>query len=116
MTLLLQTDLPNLLHRGKVRDTYRLSGDDLLLVATDRVSAFDVVLPAGIPDKGQLFFLFSVAQIKLPPFYQVDVSPCHHKTLSMIRGIPVVPGVGSSARNAGNPGLPVAACHISKTC
>ncbi|MCL0095286.1 phosphoribosylaminoimidazolesuccinocarboxamide synthase [Dehalococcoidia bacterium] len=52
MALLLQTDLPNLLYRGKVRDTYRLSRDEFLLVATDRVSAFDVVLPTGIPDKG----------------------------------------------------------------
>ncbi len=43
-------DLP--LHsRGKVRDIYDL-GDKLLIVATDRVSAFDVVLPTGIPDKG----------------------------------------------------------------
>ena len=43
-------DLP--LHsRGKVRDIYDL-GDQLLIVATDRVSAFDVVLPTGIPDKG----------------------------------------------------------------
>jgi phosphoribosylaminoimidazole-succinocarboxamide synthase len=37
--------------RGKVRDTYDL-GDRLLIVATDRISAFDVVLPCGIPDKG----------------------------------------------------------------
>lgn len=37
--------------RGKVRDTY-VVGDKLLMVATDRVSAFDVVLPTGIPDKG----------------------------------------------------------------
>lgn len=50
---LLSTDLPDveLIHRGKVRDVYRV-GDDLLLVATDRVSAFDVVLPGGIPAKG----------------------------------------------------------------
>ncbi len=38
-----------LARRGKVRDIYELSGDRLLLVATDRVSAFDVVLPNGIP-------------------------------------------------------------------
>ncbi len=38
--------------RGKVRDTYRLSEDELLIVATDRLSAFDVVLPTPIPDKG----------------------------------------------------------------
>lgn len=37
--------------KGKVRDTYKL-GDKLLIVATDRISAFDVVLPKGIPDKG----------------------------------------------------------------
>jgi len=48
---LLETHLPNLYARGKVRDTYDL-GDRLLMVATDRISAFDVVLPNGIPDKG----------------------------------------------------------------
>lgn len=48
---LLQTTLPRLFSRGKVRDTYDL-GDRLLMVATDRVSAFDVVLPTGIPEKG----------------------------------------------------------------
>src|SRR4030065_1881477 len=37
--------------RGKVRDTYDL-GDKLLIIATDRLSAFDVVLPSPIPDKG----------------------------------------------------------------
>ena len=45
-----QTGLP-LVRRGKVRETYDL-GDRLLMVATDRVSIFDVVLPTGIPDKG----------------------------------------------------------------
>ena len=49
---LLDTDLPlTLFVRGKVRDSYDL-GDRLLIVATDRISAFDVVLPVGIPDKG----------------------------------------------------------------
>ena len=46
------TDLPGLIHRGKVRDTYELDKDTMLLVATDRISAFDVVLPTGIPRKG----------------------------------------------------------------
>ncbi|PYU17964.1 MAG: phosphoribosylaminoimidazolesuccinocarboxamide synthase, partial [Acidobacteria bacterium] len=48
-----ETNFPDLklLSRGKVRDLYEL-GDDLLLVATDRLSAFDVVLPTPIPDKG----------------------------------------------------------------
>ena len=47
-----ETNLPNLLHRGKVRDTYDLGGGYLLMVATDRISAFDVVLPTAIPQKG----------------------------------------------------------------
>lgn len=55
----LQTDLPLPLYgRGKVRDTYDL-GDQLLIVATDRISAFDVVLPTGIPHKGQVLTAFS---------------------------------------------------------
>jgi phosphoribosylaminoimidazole-succinocarboxamide synthase len=50
--VLLNTDLPiPLFFRGKVRDTYEL-GDRLLIIATDRISAFDVVLPSGIPNKG----------------------------------------------------------------
>ncbi len=53
MKLLLETNLPNLYYRGKVRDTYDL-GDRLLIVATDRISAFDFVLPNGIPDKGMV--------------------------------------------------------------
>jgi phosphoribosylaminoimidazole-succinocarboxamide synthase len=52
---LLQTQLDGLtLHRrGKVRDVYEI-GDDLLIVATDRISAFDYVLGSGIPDKGKV--------------------------------------------------------------
>jgi len=52
--------------RGKVRDIYDL-GDKLLIVVTDRVSAFDVVLPTGIPDKGKVLnqlSLFWFAQMK----------------------------------------------------
>ena len=44
---------PQLLHSGKVRDVYDL-GDRLLIVATDRISAFDYVLGSGIPDKGKV--------------------------------------------------------------
>ena len=50
--MIIETQLQNLLHRGKVRDTYDLGGGLLLMVATDRISAFDVVLPNGIPNKG----------------------------------------------------------------
>ncbi len=52
--VLLSTDLPfPVFRRGKVRDVYDL-GDTLLLVATDRISAFDCVMPQGIPDKGRI--------------------------------------------------------------
>ncbi|MBI4311024.1 MAG: phosphoribosylaminoimidazolesuccinocarboxamide synthase [Chloroflexi bacterium] len=54
MTTITTTSLPNLLHRGKVRDTYDLGGGLLLMVATDRISAFDVVLPTAIPEKGAI--------------------------------------------------------------
>src|ERR1700676_4573508 len=58
--------------RGKVRDIYDL-GDQLLLVATDRLSAFDVVLPTPIPDKGRVLN-------QLPPFWfdwSKDIIPNH---------------------------------------
>ena len=52
-SVILQTDFPDLqlMSRGKVRDIYDL-GDALLMVSTDRISAFDVILPNGISDKG----------------------------------------------------------------
>jgi len=56
---LLETPLPGILHRGKVRDTFDLGDNLLLMVATDRISAFDVVLPNGIPDKGRVLSLLS---------------------------------------------------------
>ena len=52
MTTIRETTLPNRLYQGKVRDTYDLGEGLLLMVATDRISAFDVVLPTGIPEKG----------------------------------------------------------------
>ena len=55
-TTLTQSDLPglDLLHRGKVRDVFDLGDGRLLMVATDRLSAFDVVLPDPIPGKGEM--------------------------------------------------------------
>jgi len=53
-TVLVNTNLTlPLFRRGKVRDVYGL-GDKLLIVSTDRISAFDVILPCGIPDKGKV--------------------------------------------------------------
>jgi phosphoribosylaminoimidazole-succinocarboxamide synthase len=66
-----QLDLP-LVARGKVRDIYDL-GDKLLIVATDRVSAFDVVLPTGIPDKGVVLTQLSAFWFELTG----DIVPNH---------------------------------------
>ncbi len=41
-------------YHGKVRDVYTINNDKLIMVATDRISAFDVILPKGIPYKGQI--------------------------------------------------------------
>ena len=67
--VILETDLPGipLVRRGKVRDLYDL-GEHFLIVATDRISAFDVVLPVGIPDKGKVLtqltsFWFNVLKV-----------------------------------------------------
>lgn len=60
-TVLLTTKLPDIkiLKQGKVRDIYDL-GETLLIVATDRISAFDVILPNGIPGKGEVLTKLSV--------------------------------------------------------
>jgi phosphoribosylaminoimidazole-succinocarboxamide synthase len=72
---LLQSDLPGVpVRRGKVRDVYDF-GDRLLVVATDRISAFDWVLPNGIPDKGRV-----LTQLSEMWFQRLDVS---HHLLSM---------------------------------
>ncbi|MEA3435733.1 MAG: phosphoribosylaminoimidazolesuccinocarboxamide synthase [Thermodesulfobacteriota bacterium] len=60
-TNVIKTDFPDLkiFKRGKVRDVYDL-GDTLLMVATDRISAFDVVMPDPIPDKGKILTQISL--------------------------------------------------------
>ncbi|MDA0262606.1 MAG: phosphoribosylaminoimidazolesuccinocarboxamide synthase [Chloroflexi bacterium] len=65
--------MPEILHRGKVRDTYGLGGGHLLMVATDRISAFDVVLPTGITDKGLVLNRISAFWFDLTK----DVVPNH---------------------------------------
>ncbi len=74
-SVLLQTDLPDLqLHAsGKVRDVYSISDQQLLFVATDRISAFDYILATGIPHKGRV-----LTQISLFWFdYLADIVPNH---------------------------------------
>ncbi len=62
--------------RGKVRDVYEVGEDQLLLVATDRLSAFDVVMMEGIPDKGRVLTQVSVFWFR---FFR-DVVPTHFIT------------------------------------
>ena len=65
----LETDFKdlNLLKRGKVRDIYDL-GDQLLMVASDRLSAFDVIMPDPIPDKGKILTQISLFWFKIMEF------------------------------------------------
>ena len=56
---MLRSDLPFPVRRGKVRDVYDV-GDALLIVASDRISAFDVIMPNGIPDKGRALTALSL--------------------------------------------------------
>ena len=77
MPIIIQTNLPGveLLARGKVRDVYAL-GDRLLIVATDRLSAFDYVLPTGIPNKGKVLTQLSVFWFD----FLGEVTPTHFLT------------------------------------
>lgn len=62
----LQTDLPGIkkIHQGKVRDIYEIEGN-LLLVATDRLSAFDVIMSRGIPGKGEMLTQLTLFWLEL---------------------------------------------------
>jgi len=108
-TVLSQSNLPglNLIHRGKVRDVYALSADELLIVASDRLSAFDVVLPDPIPGKGDMLtqisnFWFgrtshlvpnhltqkSVASV-LPPGVDVDLYSKRSVVTKRLKPVPI---------------------------
>src|ERR1700681_3280247 len=72
--MLLESDLKDyrLFARGKVRDVYE-DGDRLLIVATDRISAFDYILPTGIPEKGRVLTQMTLFWLE----YLKDVVPNH---------------------------------------
>ena len=80
MPALLESNVPGVsVRRGKVRDVYDL-GDKLLLVATDRISAFDWVMPSGIPDKGRILTQLSAFWFDLldvPSHCNLDRSRIH---------------------------------------
>jgi phosphoribosylaminoimidazole-succinocarboxamide synthase len=79
-----QTDLPlKLFARGKVRDTYELPDGKLLMVATDRISAFDRVLPNGIPDRGKV-----LTQLSIFWFSQTHTFQENHLVSGMVPDLP----------------------------
>jgi phosphoribosylaminoimidazole-succinocarboxamide synthase len=88
--VLLHSDLPGIpVRRGKVRDVYDF-GDRLLFVATDRISAFDWILPTGIPDKGRI-----LTQISRFWFARLGVK--HHLLEQSIDQLPLPNGVDVAA-------------------
>ncbi|OGW49704.1 MAG: phosphoribosylaminoimidazolesuccinocarboxamide synthase [Nitrospirae bacterium RBG_19FT_COMBO_42_15] len=84
--VILQTNLNDikLLRRGKVRDIYDL-GEYLLLIASDRVSAFDVVLPNGIPGKGKI-----LTQISIFWFNEMNDIISNHLVATDVKDFPAV--------------------------
>jgi phosphoribosylaminoimidazole-succinocarboxamide synthase len=83
---LVTTDLPLKLYaRGKVRDTYELDDNRLLMVATDRISAFDHVLPNGIPDRGKV-----LTQLSIFWFSQTDYFQENHLVSGQVPDLPAV--------------------------
>ncbi len=106
---LFQSELPGitLLHRGKVRDVYALDAARLLIVTTDRLSAFDVVLPDPIPGKGRVLneisnFWFAATSHLVPnhltgqPVEQLTADPAVREQLTgraaivqRLRGVPI---------------------------
>ncbi|HET6466372.1 MAG TPA: phosphoribosylaminoimidazolesuccinocarboxamide synthase, partial [Nitrospiria bacterium] len=85
--VVLETHLENLgpKKQGKVRDIYDL-GDELLLVATDRISAFDVILPDGIPGKG--YVLTQMSKFWFAWLYQMEDMVPHHFITTAVAQFP----------------------------
>ena len=93
--VLLRTEFKEIpvLHRGKVRDIYDL-GKHLLIIATDRISAFDVVLPNGIPHKGRV-----LSQISAYWFKILEDMISHHLVTTRLEGFPGIPkAIGEELR------------------
>jgi phosphoribosylaminoimidazole-succinocarboxamide synthase len=91
-TALFQSDLKHLklLNRGKVRDVYEADADHLLIVASDRLSAFDVVLPQPIPGKGEVL-------TRVSNFWFARTRELIPNHLSNVPLIDIVPDAGQRA-------------------
>ena len=97
MMLMTASDLPlKRIARGKVRDVYEVEGDRLLLVATDRVSAYDVVMAEPIPMKGAV-----LTQVSAWWFRQLGGLVKHHMiSADADEIIAAVPALGAIARRS----------------
>ena len=80
-SVIVETDLPGVARRarGKVRDVYQVDEERLLIVATDRISAFDYILPTGIPDKGRVLTQLSIFWFD----FLKDLTPNHFLTANV---------------------------------
>ena len=101
-TAVFETELPGLIHRGKVRDTYDLGDGLMLMVATDRISAFDVVLPTPVPGKGAVLSQMSAFWFDLTR----DAVPNHMvgmaydaQALGNLSTLPTLQGLSPALRN-----------------
>lgn len=104
MSAMLESHLPGVpVRRGKVRDVYDL-GDKLLLVATDRISAFDWVMASGIPDKGRIL-------TQLSKFWFDRLQVPNHLISTDIHAIDLPPG-SNAAELAGRSTL-VKKCRVA---
>ena len=86
------SNLPNITHAGKVRDTYELNDELLLMVVTDRISAFDVVMDTAIPRKGEVLakmseFWFKKTKHIIPNHFIGLASD--NKTFELISDFPI---------------------------
>ena len=89
---LLQSEIPGVpVRRGKVRDIYEFD-DRLLFIATDRISAFDYVLPTGIPDKGRVL-------TKISEFWFNKLEIPHHLQSMDVNELPLPAGVDTDELN-----------------
>ena len=103
---LLTTEIPGvkLVNRGKVRDVYDL-GDALLFVATDRISAFDVVMPCGVPRKGEVLTQISLFWFDLMrdiPNHLISADVTTRPELAAACDVPVVIHTGDTAGTRGH--------------
>ena len=89
-SVVLQTSLDFPVRRGKVRDVYDL-GDQVLLVSSDRISAFDWILPSGIPDKGRVL-------TQVAAFWFETLKENSHVVTSDVNAMPCLDGVDAATK------------------